>query len=363
MNDIANNDPVEAAFETVLQHPAFSQYTREELRSCDVFCDMIRQSEHEDVIELQDDLQEIACATDVHNEATGFLSVFAALGGGFEENPVVDEGIDLVGNGNLPNLKEARDCFSDIPVDDAERFIDWVIGIPAERRSLAHVAAMDALVKRVVRIPDKDYDARFAHHQVSTILYYALADSNEHLEFANFACENLDERFNVRQQIPARLWQAFCSRPEQEVEQLIKNWWGPRADIPHDFFIALEWQREEYFKIHKGKRYHDAVAEYILSSCEPGDPEDDLRSNNGIEALQLDPFLAEDFYEALKKMEAYRWLDSHDILCRAAYLNELFVSAVLDRQAVLSALDHGIAKQWDKPRIANYKKLREHISA
>ena len=362
MNDLTNHDLLDAAFAKVLQHPSFSQYTREELLSCDAFCDMIRQSAHEDVIELQDELQEIAYETDDHNEASGFLSVFATLGGGSEEYPVVDEGVNLVGGDNFSNLNEARECFSDIPVENAELFTDWVIHISAEQRSLAHAAAMDALIKRVVRIPDSDLDARLAHHQVSTILYYALSDLSERLEFGNFACENLDEAFNVRQQIPGRLWQAFCSRPEQEVDQLIKKWWGPQADLPNDFYIALDWQREGYIKIHKGQRYHDTVAEFLLSSCQPGDPEYDLRSNHGIEALKLDPFLADDFYAALEHQESYGWLDSHDIPFRAAYINELFAAAVLDRQQVLSALDHGIAKHWDKLRLPGYKKLREHIS-
>ncbi|MDC1287881.1 hypothetical protein N8198_08340, partial [Gammaproteobacteria bacterium] len=188
MNDITNNDPLEAAFARVLLHPAFSHYRREELSSCGTFCAMIRQSAHEDVIELQDDLQEIAFETDDHNEASGFLSVFAALGGGFGENPVVDEGINLAGNDKFASLEEASNCFSAIPVEETERFADWVISIPAEHRSLAHIAAMDALVKRVVLIADNDHDARLAHHQVGMILYYALADVGECLEFANFAC-------------------------------------------------------------------------------------------------------------------------------------------------------------------------------
>ena len=362
MNDIVDNNPVDAAFETVLQHPAFNKYTREELRSCDVYCDMIRQSAHEDVIQLQDDLREIAGETDDHNEATGFLSVFALLGGGFEETPVVDEGIHHVGNDQFSHLDEARECFPDIPVEDVDRFTDWVINIPTEQRSLASVAATDALVKRVVRIPDKDYDAELAHHLINTILYYALYDLSDHIEFANFACENLDGEFDLRQQVPTRLWQAFCSRPEQDVDQLIKKWWGQRANIPNDFFIALEWQRAGYIKIHKGTRYHDTVAEFILSSCSPGDPEDDRRSSHGIEALHLDPFLAEDFYAALKQKQPYRWLDSHDILSRAVYLNKLFAGDVLDRQRVLSALDHGIAEHWDEPRLASYQRLREQIS-
>jgi len=363
MNDITNNDPLEAAFARVLQHPAFSHYRREELGSCGAFCAMIRQSAHEDVIELQDDLQEIAFETDDHNEASGFLSVFAALGGGLVENPVVDEGVNLVGNDKFASLEEAMNCFPDIPVEETERFTDWVISIPAEHRTLAHVAAMDALVKRVVRIADSDHDARLAHHQVAMILYYALADVGECLEFGNFACENFDKSFAVRQQIPVRLWQAFGSRPKQEVDQLIKKWWGRQANIPHDFFIALEWQRAGYIKIHKGKRYHDTVAEFLLSSCEPGDPEDYVRSNHGIEALQLDPFLSEDFYAALRQSGAYRWLDSHDIQFRAAYLNDLFAAGVLERQPVLAALDNGIAKHWDEARLAAYMKLRDYISA
>ena len=84
---------------------------------------------------------EIAYETDDHNEASGFLSVFATLGGGSEEHPVVDEGVSLVGGDNFSNLKEARQCFADIPVEDVELFTAAVLDRQQVLSALDHSIA------------------------------------------------------------------------------------------------------------------------------------------------------------------------------------------------------------------------------
>ncbi len=38
---------------------------------------------------------------------------------------------------------------------------------------------------------------------------------------------------------------------------------GGRSSIPNDFFIALEFQRQGYIEIHKGKKYIETVAVFV----------------------------------------------------------------------------------------------------
>ena len=338
MDDLTEQEILDAAFEQVLNQPSFKFYTRESLTSCRNFCEMIHQAPHEQVVQLMDPLNEIAMATDDHNEASGELITFIAIGGGLNDTQ---------------EAEQARAEFSAIPVTDTELFCDWVMGIPESQRELAHTAAMDALCKHVVRIRPDDSAANLTHQQLNLMLYYALSPIDELLEFGNFANENLDEDFPIREQIPDRLWDLFNSRPKEEVDKLFKHWWGGRSSIPNDFFIALDWQRQGYIEIHKGRKYLETVAEFLLHTCEP---------NYGIEALKLDPFLAEELYAGLMEKGPYRWLISHDVENRAEYLNSLFTAGVLEREPILTALDHGISNKWEMEFMTDYKLLREKIA-
>jgi hypothetical protein len=339
MDDLTEQEILEAAFEQVLNHPSFKSYTRESLVSCRNFCEMIRQAPHEEVVQLMDSLNEIALATDDHNEASGELLTLIAIGGSL--NTTQEE-------------EQPQAELSSIPVTDAELFCDWVVGLSESQREQAYTAAMDALCKHVVRIKPDDSAANLTHHQLNLILYYALSPVEELLEFGNFANENLDEDFSIHEQIPGRLWELFNSRPKEEVDKLLKHWWGGHSSIPHDFFIALEWQRQGYIEIHKGKKYLETVAEFLLHSCEPC---------YGIEALELGPFLAEELYAGLMEKGPYPYLISHDVEKRAEYLNSLFTAGVLQREPVLAALDSGISNKWEMEFIEDYKLLREKITA
>lgn len=338
MDDLTEQEILEAAFEQVLNHPSFKSYSRESLISCYNFCEMIRQAPHEQVVQLMDPLNEIAMATDDHNEASGELFTFVALGGGLNQD--MEEG-------------EALTEFGTIPVADTELFCGWVLDIPEPQRGQAYIAAMDALCKHVVRIKPDDSAANLTHHLINVILYYALSPLEELLEFGNFANENLDEDFPIREQIPGRLWELFNSRPKDEVDKLLKHWWGGRSSIPHDFFIALEWQRQGYIEIHKGRKYLETVAEFLLHTCEP---------SYGVEALKLDPFLAEELYVGLMEKGPYNWLISHDVEKRAEYLNSLFAAGALKREPIVAALDHGISNKWEMRFMKKFKSLREKIA-
>ena len=362
MNDDSADNPVNAAIERVLSHPAFSQYNRDDLGSCDRFCQMLRDTRHEDILELRRELEDIAYETDDHNEASGFLMTLINLGGGFNSPPLYDFDDD---EDNNIDMDMCRALYADIPMTDTEQFFDWAISVPVNEREPAYVAAMDALLKRVVRIRDDDYQAKLVHHQINIVLHYVLRGMPELLAFGNAAFDNLDSAFNIPEQIPQRLWQGFLSRSEDDVNRLIDKWWGPGSTVPQDFFLALEWQRAGYIHIHKGKYYYQTVAEYLLYYCEPD--EDDragyVRSNHGIDAIRLDPFLEAELYEAIAGAKAYRWLISENIPHRAEYLNSLFAAGVLKRERILSALHHGISRKWDKQLIDRYQELLERLSA
>jgi hypothetical protein len=337
MDDLTEQEILDAAFEQVLNHPSFKSYTRESLISCRSFCEMIRQAPHEEVVQLMDPLNEIAMATDDHNEASGELLTFIAIGDGLN---------------NIQEEEHPQAEFSPIPVTDTELFCDWVVSLPESQREQAHTEAMDALCKHVVRISPDDTAANLTHHQINVIMYYALAPLEELLGFGNFANENLDDDFSIREQIPDRLWELFNSRPKEEVDRLLEHWWGGRSTIPHDFFIALEWQRQGNIKIHKGRKYLETVAEFLLHTCEP---------SYGIEALKLDPFLAEELYVGIMEKGPYRWLISHDVEKCAVYLNSLFTAGVLKREPVLAALDNGLSNKWEMEFMEDYKLLRQKI--
>lgn len=85
--------------------------------------------------------------------------------------------------------------------------------------------------------------------------------------------------------------------------------------------------------------------------------------HHGIQAIQLDPFPAEDLYQVLARPGPYRWLVSDDTPFRAGYLDSLFAANALDRARVVAAQDHGIAQRWDKASLCDYPALRDMIAA
>jgi len=359
MTEFSDISP-DAAYQMVLHHPYFANCTREDLTSCARFCDVLRNAPIEVVKDLFDALEIIAYETDDSNEASGFLLTLSTFGGGLIENPDPATGVDP----NLGNLTQSRERYQQVPVDSEAHFYDWVLSIPGHDRALAHTAAMDALAKRVARLPRGDHSAWLVHHNLFTLLYYGLSPVESLRVYGNYAAENLKTSHNIREQIPDRLWQLFNSRPAVEVKELIEKWWGTKADMPNDFFIALAWQREGHISIHKGKHYHEAVVEYLLHHCEPSDPNQDgpVRESYGVAALTLDPFLEDELYEGLENKSAYRYLATYDVPLRAAYLNELFSAGVLERSRILAALDNGIAKKWDRNGLKYYIALRDAIS-
>ena len=360
MNNSSERDCLDTAFQKVLSHPSFSRYTRENLGSCEKFCEMLREAQLEDILQCQEELEEIAYETDDHNEASGFLLALINLGGGFDTFSLIhDENAEK----NGIDVQSCRAELPDIPVTDTEHFFDWAISVPTDQRVLAYASAMEALLKRVVRIKEDDYTSRLTHHQINIVLHYVLRGAQELLAFGNSASDNLEGDFNILEQIPPRLWEGFITRGDKEVSEIINHWWGPGSATPQDFFIALEWQRAGCIKINKGKYYYDAVAEYLLNSCEPGVAEanEPVRGNHGIDAIRLDPFLEQELYEAVTREGSYRWLISENIPHRVSYLNSLFKSEALNRERILSALDNGISRNWDKGHIDEYKDLRERL--
>ncbi|TGD73540.1 hypothetical protein E4634_10965 [Mangrovimicrobium sediminis] len=352
-----SNDVLDACIEQVLDHPSFAEVTRESLLSCERFCDVLREARHEDILELQEALEEIALETDDHNEASGFLMMLITLGGAGE-----------VATGGTPDCTSHADPMNtaaaaakgEIPVADVEQFRAWAFTVPREQRSEAYLAALNALTRRVGKIEEDDYQARLAHHQINVLLHYILRDAREMLEFGNYAFDNVNSDFPMREQIPDQLWEAFNHRDASEVESLVAHWWGPGSVLPQDLPIALEWQRGGLISIHKGKKYLQAIAEYLLHYCTPGEDEDDIppRPSHGIEAIALDPFLADELYEALATQGGYRWLISEETAQRVAYLNAMFEAGALNRDRIVAALDHGISKKWDKPLLPRYQALR-----
>lgn len=340
------------AYQQVLAHPLFSHYTREDLSSCKTFCDIIRQAPAEEIRKLHEALELIAYETDDHNEAGGFLLSFVTLAGGFNAGVF----------NNVP--AQATEMFDSIPVDNAEKFADWVISIPTAQRENALAAARNAALMRIVRLKEDDYSARLHHHHVCTLMYYALENIDNLLTFGNYANESLPGHFNINDLIHPRLWEAFQSRPAAEIKRLIEKWWGEKSKLPHDFFIALEWQREGRINIHKSKGYGEAVAEFVLASCEPEDTNfhQHARAAYGIEAIQRHPFLAQDLYDALSIKPLFRWLVSDNQKYRAAYLECLFEAGALDRNKILSALEVAITQDRNKQYVTRYKQLKQLIS-
>ena len=324
---------------------------------------MLRQAPQEVIVELRAELAEIALETDDHNEASGFLMLIMTLGGGLTEKPPSNRSLDEIDGPSDLHLGQEQKQFDHVPLDNLDQFIDWAMAIPATERELAYKAVLDARLKHGVRMRPDDRAGALRFHQIDIVTDYVLMDVKSIKKIGNFATNSLSSRFNVREQIPARLWDAFCSRGAQETDAIIAKWWGPKTTLPHDFFIALEWQRAGHIALHKGKNYPETIAEFILHNCEPGDADDKFtpRNNHGIEALQLDPFLEHDLYEALAQKAGYRWLNNHNIEKRAVYLDTLFDAGVLRRERILSALDHGIAKRWDAPFLENYQTLREKL--
>ncbi len=338
---------LDEAYEQVQAHPAFSKYTQEEWSSCEMFCDIVRQAPAKTVIQLQEALELIAYETDNYGEASGFLVNFAALAGGFNNVPA-----------------SAAETFESIPVEDADKFADWLVSIPVNQRSDALAAARNLALKRVIRIKEGDYPARLNHQHVCTLMCYALESIDHLLVFGNYAKESLMDGLNIRDQIHPRLWEVFQSRPKSEIDTLVSKWWGEKSNLPHDFFIALEWQREGHIQIIKSKGYNETVAEFLLSSCEPGDPNfGSARLAFGIEAIQRYPFLAQDLYDALSKKPVFQWLISENLDSRAAYLESLFVAGVLDRSKLIEALELGISKDKDQEYVVRYQLLKKLISS
>lgn len=348
MFDFDDTPDLEKSLLAVLSHPAFSQYSAESLSSCDNFCEMLRQAPHDAIKELQAELQEIALETNDHNEASGFLLQICTLGGGFTDSPA-----------------DHNDSKRDIPLDDLDNFVDWVCSLSAAERKSAYLAVLDASMKCGLRLKPDDRAGRLRKRLIDTVSNYCLNDVGSMLKFGNFATENFSFDFNLSEQIPLRLWEAFQSRGEDETSRLITKWWGPKANVPQDFFIALAWQQAGHITIHRGKNYLESVAEYLLNCCEPGNPNDKFgpRSSYGLEALSQYNFLADDLYEALSVKSSYRWLISRDVQICSDYLNSLFEAQALDRSRVIAALEHGIAKKWDAPLLDSYKELLARLAA
>ncbi|PUA26406.1 MAG: hypothetical protein B0W54_21805 [Cellvibrio sp. 79] len=126
---------LDEAYRQVLMHPLFKHCTHADLFSCQTFCDVIRQSPVEEIRKLQDALELIAYETDDHNEAVGFLLNFVTLEGGFNNVPA-----------------DVEKSFESIPVEDADKFADWLISIPVAQRSDALIAAQNK---------DKQYVTRY----------------------------------------------------------------------------------------------------------------------------------------------------------------------------------------------------------
>ena len=353
---MATQDPLDNTFNKVLNHPSFSHLNRATLSRCEGFCDAISAPPHEDVVTLKIALNKIAMATDNPNEASGFLFPLPTLGGGLSEQVAPDSPFN--------NLKAARLAYPQIPISHIADFTEWATQIPSAMRALAYTAATDALIKRKIRIRPHDYSANLVHANINTLLYYILCNVESCLALGNMASQNLNSDFTIAEQIPAYLWEAFNSRPPIEIKALIEHWWGPKAEVPHDFFIALEWQRVCYINTNKGKHYAITIAEFIFHHCEPAEPdfEPNYRQSYGIQAITKDPFLADDIYQAITQKPAYCWLISHNIPHRAAYLNSLFSAGALERPRILAALNSGIAQQWDKRQLKYYQQLRELIA-
>lgn len=363
MFDLDDYPDLDNAYATVLGHAAFMQYNRDDLVSCATFCDMLRQAPQEAIIALQAELAEIALETDDHNEASGFLMLMMTLGGGLSETSPTNHDWNT-GDGNfLSGRGEAREYFDAVPLDDLEKFIEWAIRIPGAERELAYKSILKARMIYGLRMQPDDRAGALRLHQIDIVADYMMTDLKSINTFGNFATHSLSIDFNVREQIPARLWESFCSRDKKEADTIIAKWWGPKSDLPHDFFIALEWQRAGLITIHRGKHYAKTIAEFILHTCEPGDAYDKFtpRNSHGIEALCIDPFLEYELYEALAQEQGYRWLNSDNIQKRVAYLNSLFDAGALSRPRILVALDHGIAKRWDAPLLESYLALREQL--
>ncbi|GAB1256763.1 hypothetical protein NBRC116494_12650 [Aurantivibrio plasticivorans] len=346
MFDFEDTPDLDEAFESVLANASFAEYSRESLASCETFCEMLRQAQHNDIVTLNKELAEIALETDDHNEASGFLMTIVNLGGGLE------------------TFESPNEATIDIPLDSADEFVDWVVSIPANEREATYQRVLDAQMKRGLRLKDDDLATQLTLHQIGIIRDYALNSVKMIKEFANFATEHLDNKFPIEQQIPDRLWEAFSSRGEKETTKIVEKWRGSKANTPQDFFIALEWQRLGYITIHQGKHYAETVAEYILASCEPIDSEAERHAlaQQAERAIERYPHLKHEFIEALGKKEAYRWIVSHDMVSRTRYIKQLVDADILESHQLLDALDTGISKRWNSSFLKECIALRNEVA-
>ncbi|TCS41141.1 hypothetical protein [Reinekea marinisedimentorum] len=329
---------LDTALSTILDVAAFKQYKREDFYCCDSFCDIVSNTPFEVVQQYQAELSVIGLETDDHNEASGFLMRALAFGSATQEN-------------------------TDIPVTDSAEFFDWAISIPNEERPEAHARALSALTNQVRKLKSKDSARWLEHNRICTILEYVLQDVEEIKRFSHSAFEHLDTSFTFADLMPQDLWIGFNSRPSAEVDTLIDIWWGPKSRTPKDIFFALEWQRAGYISIHQGKGYQETIAEYLLCKCEP-DPDNDHKdtTNEGLNALNADPFLEQELYECLSQRKYFGWLVSLQPQHRAVYFNTLFTENVLSRERILSILDTGISNNWEEEGIKYLQELRNLIS-
>src|SRR5690606_1903106 len=111
-------NPVDAALAVVLAHPHFARHTRAELLNCDAFCAAVRSAPHDAVVELQEPLEEIAFATNDHNEAAGFLQYFVTVGGGFDD-----------GTGDTASAGR------EVPLESVTDFMAWAVAQPPDARA------------------------------------------------------------------------------------------------------------------------------------------------------------------------------------------------------------------------------------
>lgn len=129
---------LDRAFDAVLAHPHFASFSREDLLLCPTFCAAVRTAPHEALVALQRDLEEIAFATDDHNEASGVLLLTTTLGGGLQ-------GVTARG---------------DLPVGDPTAFAELVISTPHEDRAALALEVTDARLRHLASLDRRIHPGR-----------------------------------------------------------------------------------------------------------------------------------------------------------------------------------------------------------